>query len=203
MKIKKSFLLAILTTFSIASAEAQYSTNTLSFSGASWNDGGSLDGYFTVQYDITGTPIALLSLDVVTGNGTSDGFLGYTYLYNVSGQADTASAIWDGGDTFFSATQNGGAPANEVAIGIPINFESPDGTGLSLFLDWQGSNPDSLFVGDVGGQYSSESYFGGPGTRSLNDEGGSAGVTPTPEPATFALAGLGGLALFVFRRRNA
>jgi hypothetical protein len=196
MKIKKTILLAILTTISIATAEAQYSTNTLSFSGASWNDGGSLDGYFTIEYDLTGTPIALLSLDVVTGNGTSDGFLGNTYIYNVSGQADTAGPGWFD-DSFFSATQNGGAPANEIAVS-PL-----DNSSAWLFLDWQGSTPTSLFVGDVGSQFSSESYSGDPGTRSLNNEGGSAGVTPTPEPATFALAGLGGMILIAYRRRGA
>ncbi len=94
MKTKILFLLGILTAIGVASVEAMplYTTNTLTFTGASWNDGGSLDGYFTIQYQ-GGTPTAVLSLDVTTGNGTSDGFIGYDYIYNVSGQADTVTLL--------------------------------------------------------------------------------------------------------------
>jgi len=108
MKIKNGLLLGILTAIFIASAEAKplLTTNTLSFSGASWSDGGTLDGYFTIEYN-GGTPDAVLSLDVITGNGTSDGFIGFNYIFNVDGQADTvatpASAPW----------QTLGAPQND------------------------------------------------------------------------------------------
>ena len=200
MKIKTLFLLGILTAITVVSAEPQYTTNTLSFSGASWSDGGSLDGYFTIQYD-NGTPTALLSLDVITGNGISDGFIGYDYIYNVSGQANTVVlGGWvslSGGDdspgSGFSALQSLGAPANELNVD---SLNSPD---YALFLDWQGSSPTSLWVGDIGGQYSSEDYTG-ESIRSLNNEGGSPG--PAPEPSTLALAGLGGLGLLLFCRRK-
>jgi hypothetical protein len=207
MKTKTLFLVAMLTAIAVVSVEArppQYTTNTLSFSGASWSDGGSLDGYFTIEYD-NGTPYAVLSLDVTTGNGTSDGFIGYDYIYNVSGQANTIYAPG------FSALQNEGAPANELEVGSsfvasnqsydapanePVALGSPDSNYI-LFLDWQGSNPTSLYVGDVGFQYSSEDYDGSPGIRSLNDEGGSV-----PEPTSMALAGLGFIILHVVKRRN-
>ena len=189
MKLKTSLLLAILTAISVVSAEAKplLTTNTLSFSGASWSDGGSLDGYFTIQYN-GGTPDAVLSLDVITGNGTSDGFIGFHYIFNVDGQADTVST------PDFDAWQNLGAPANELDMN-PLG--SPDDW---LFLDWQGSSPTSLYVGNVEGQYSSEQYVGGPGIRSLNSEGGSPG--PVPEPSTLALSAVGGLGLLLFRRRK-
>src|ERR1035438_10247685 len=109
MKTKTSILLAILTAISVVSVEAMplYTTNTLSFSGASWSDGGSLDGYFTIEYN-GGTPDAVLSLDVTTGNGTSDGFIGFNYIFNVDGQADTV------GTHGISDRQNLGYPANEL-----------------------------------------------------------------------------------------
>jgi hypothetical protein len=185
MKTKTSFLLAILTAISVASVRAQYTTNTLTFSGASWNDGGSLDGYFTVQYD-AGTPTALLSLDVTTGNGTSDGFIGYDYIYNVSGQNNTVYYA------NINQEQNNGAPANELNV---INYNN------IMYLDWQGSSPTSLYVGDGGGQYSSETEFSPEmGVRTLNEDGGSPG--PVPEPSTLALAAVGGLGLLLFRRRK-
>jgi hypothetical protein len=191
MKTKTALLLGILSAIAVASAEAspQYTTNTLSFSGASWNDGGSLDGYFTIQY-YGGTPSAVLSLDVTTGNGTSDGFIGFDYIYNVSGQANTIST------PTFDALQSDGAPANEL-VAVRLGEDDPY---YGMFLDWQGSSPTSLYVGVVGGQYSSENYEGAPGIRSLNNEGGSLG--PVPEPSTLALAGLGGLGLLLFRRRK-
>jgi hypothetical protein len=196
MKLKISFLLAILTAISVASVDAkpQYTTNTLTFSGASWGDGGSLDGYFTIEY-IGNTPTELLSLDVTTGDGTSDSFTGYDYIYNVFGQADTVElAGWVSPGSAFSALQSQGAPANELAL-ASLNLPY-----YELFLDWQGSSPISLYVGDVGGQYSSENYGGAPGIRSLNSEGGSPG--PVPEPSTLALAGLSGLGLLLFGRRK-
>jgi hypothetical protein len=188
MKTKTAFLLGILTAIFVASAEAQYTTNTLSFSGASWNDGGSLDGYFTIEYN-GGTPDAVLSLDVTTGNGTSDGFIGCDYIYNVSGQADTVSMA------YIQRTQSGGSLANELMAWTGST------SSYSLYLDWQGDTPTSLYVGTIaGGQYSSEDYTSSPGIRSLNNEGGSAG--PVPEPSTLALAGLSGLSLLLFRRRK-
>jgi streptogramin lyase len=193
MKTKTVFLLGILTAIAIVSAEAMplYTTNTLSFSGASWSDGGSLDGYFTIKY-VSGSPIAVLSLDVTTGNGTSDGFVGFNYIYNVSGQANTLN-----GTPTFDAIENDGAAANEL---VAVRSSDSDLYNYGLYLDWQGSNPTSLYLGNVGSQYSSEAYTDSPGIRSLNNEGGSLG--PVPEPSTLALAGLGGLGLLLFRRRK-
>jgi hypothetical protein len=149
---------------------------TLSWSGASWNDGGSLSGTFTVDYnDITGAPTSLVSADVVTGNGTSDGFPGQTYLYNVSGYTNTVA------DADFDAAQAMGAPANELVMYLP--------SGYGIYLDWQGTDPTTLWVGTVGGQYSSENTPGKSLIRYLNSEGGSAGSS-TPEPATVILTGL-------------
>ena len=198
--MKKKLLFTLATLVCAAGLQAQ-STNTLSFNAA-WNDGGALTGWFTVAYDINGTPIALLAADITTGNSTpgfySGGqtFAGYTYLYNVNGQSDTII-----GD-YFDAIQNEGFAANEVAM---FSMDSGTGTGYRLFLDWQGSDPTELYLGTVDGEYSSESYDGAPtgdndGIRFLNTSGGT--VEAAPEPGTIALAGLGGAALLVFLRRK-
>jgi hypothetical protein len=164
--------------------QAQSTINTLSFSGASWNDGGSLDGYFTIQYE-NGTPTEVLSLDVTTGNGTSDGFIGFDYIYNVAGQADTVTM------TYIQNTQFEGRPANEL-------MAYSGASDYNLYLDWQGSSPTSLYAGTVAyGEYSSEWYPGVTEPRSINDEGGT--VEPVPEPTAMALVGLGGFGLLLFR----
>jgi hypothetical protein len=192
MKKRLALLLTVLAVMAAATVKAQDTTSTLSFSGASWNDGGSLDGYFTVQYDPSGRPIELLSADITTGSSVS-GFTGFEYILNVEGKADTVEL------NDFDAIQNYGSPANELRLwsqGFPT---------YRLFLDWQGSTPTSLYVGDVGGQYSSESYPGAPdegdgGVRYINSQAGSAGATP--EPTAEALGGVGLAMMFIFRRRK-
>ncbi len=188
MKIKTTLFLTILTPAIMNFAHAQsFTTNTLSFSGASWNDGGSLNGNFTVEYE-NGTPTELLSLDVTTGNGTSDGFTGYDFLYNVAGQADTVFLAG------INATEGGEFAANEVVA------DSDSGGYRNIFLDWQGTTPTSLYLGDVGGEFSSE-YDSAVGiTRGLNTDGGSVGTVP--EPSSFALAGLGGIVTWVASKRK-
>ncbi len=99
----------------------------------------------------------------------------------------------------FDAIENDGSVANEL---VAVNLSQPTDYNYALYLDWQGAAPTSLYVGAVPGQYSSEYYDGAPEIRSLNSEGGSAGITFTPEPSTLALAGLGGLLTFVAARRR-
>ena len=198
MKTKNSLLLAILTAIAVVSAEAKPmdTTNTLSFSGATWNDGGTLDGFFTIIYDPTGLPIDLLSADITTGDSTPGfyggaTFAGFEYIFDIAGKANTAGPGTAG---FIDATQNGGSSANELVL------TSLDGPYRAFYLDWQGSTTMSLYSGNADGQYTSENYSGDPTLRFINSSGGS--VEPVPEPTTLALAGLGGLGLLLFRRRK-
>ena len=185
MKTKTAVLLSILTALSLVSASAQYSTNTLSFSGAAWSDGGSLDGYFTVEYDLVGTPDSILSVDVTTGD--TEGFAGYHYVYNVDGLENTVEFA------SINATQLEGFSANELGT-FSLDFSR------RLCLDWQGSSPTALYLGDGLGEYSSE-QIEFVGIRSLNSEsGGSVGVIP--EPTTWAVAGMGFIVLLGVNRRK-
>ena len=197
MKIR-SVLLTVALVTAAASVMAQF-TNTLSFSGASWNDGGSLNGYFTAGYNASGTPVTLVSADITTGNSTPGfyaggaTFTGFQYIYNVAGKANTTGPNWFW-DEFFDASQNDGAAANELSLS---SLGSPT---YDLFLDWQGSTSMSLYLGSSDGEYTSEAYAGDPATRSINSAGGLVG--PVPEPGTFALLGIASASPLIIRRRK-
>jgi hypothetical protein len=165
----------------------------LSFTGAQWNDGGSLAGFFTVSYTNSGgnpTGLTLVSADVTTGNGTNgDGFAGQIYCFNDAGC--TSSVV----SNSFDALQANGAPANELEMSLS--------SGYGIFLDWQGENPTSLYVGN-GGQFTSENTPGFSVVRSISTSGGSPGSpgSASPEPATIMLTGLALAATGWVRRRK-
>jgi len=192
-RARNPILIALGAVILAAALPARAGTLTFTWSGATFNDGGTLSGTFTATYDdATDEMTSLVSADIVTGNGASDGFPGMDYVYAVPGKTDTVYFLG------FDAQQALGAPANELVLSTDSSMAF---YGQSLYLDWQGTNPTGLYVGNVPGQYTSENtpYYGI--VRSLNEEGGSAGVASTPEPGSLLLVGAGFVG-FGWRRRR-
>jgi len=102
--------------------------------------------------------------------------------------------------TFYDA--NGNLYQNmSMAVGTVVTFK---------FAAWTG--PDSNYAAaaaDLSGKYAISAAFTealsdplSPILASLNNVPALNLVTPSPEPATFAMMGLGGLSLLLFRRRK-
>src|ERR1035441_1354971 len=86
----KTLVLAVVA--AVAALPGAASTLTFSWNNALFTDGGILSGTFTINYDpITGAPESLVSADIVSTDGTSDGFPGQTYLFDVAGQTNTVT----------------------------------------------------------------------------------------------------------------
>jgi len=183
MKIKTVIALAILAAGIASSALAVPPELTVTFSGYQWNDGGTLNGTFTVILDGSGNPTSLVSCDVTTGTGTM--YSGYEYIYNdPAAGANTIDTTVN--PPSFDAIQNDGAAANELVMFSP-------GCTRAINLDWQGSvNTTALYAGSTLGLHSSELVYAIGGQRDL---------IAVPEPNTLALAGLGGLGLLLRRRK--
>ena len=104
---------------------AQATTDTtLTFSNATWNDGGGLSGTFTVSVDDNSNPSGLLYADITTTPGSSV-TTGYTYIYSAAEPGiDTANPFWNGPGIGVDVDQAEGYAANEINLA---------GSGHTLF----------------------------------------------------------------------
>ncbi|MEI6323019.1 MAG: PEP-CTERM sorting domain-containing protein [bacterium] len=176
----------------VVNAMAQ-TTNTLTVTNAIWNDGGTLNGSFTVVFDASGKPIGVTMINISTSAG--DNLPRFDYYYHVADQVDTVS----GANIY--ATQSDGHPANEILV------EAQDQIFQALFLnlDWQGVTPTSLYVGDPGAMHTSEIVYTNvppdgpmPVTRELTS--GGVITNSVPEPSSYALFGLSTIGLLMLFR---
>ena len=112
-------------------------------------------------------------------------------------QTSTLGAVsYNGGNPFVvSNTAAGGGSITVFLIAWNSVYSTPwDASAASSPLGWSAAFTYNYAAGPVPGP------VGSPGN--MNTLVSSFGVAPVPEPATMALAGLGGLSLLLFRRRK-
>lgn len=214
--------LAVLTVALIASCLTGLAQGNLTFNSASassvWN-----------LYSTPGTPFkAGATLDVgLFISTTVTNAVPTTYLNGGATPTNgTANASWTGiltdpNYSLASSTNNGGTPliipaggagpaAGQYAGGLVYLNGTSVGQGLSLYvLGWSNAYATPTLAAAAGSPvgFSAPIYYvlgsaGQPG-GSLATAGISPfGVSPVPEPSTFALAGLGAAALMIFRRKK-
>lgn len=191
-------------------AYAQGSLSNVDSTGIYFGDGvGSEDptslsvyvGNLTLEvfFSITATAgevAAINNLDGTAGGGAaalaalgSDGFTEVD-LGGLSGSADANSMI-----SGFAAT-----------IDLSSAFASDTVGDLALyFVDPEGASGAFAFSGNYGGQQPAGAPFdlsGDSDLTSLASANNLALTSPVPEPGIAALAGFGGLSLFLFRRKK-
>lgn len=176
--------------------------SSVTYDGTSWTGGTESApalnlGTFTLGVD-TLTLVGgseLLYADSANGGYASGGYLNYQVFPGTGSAAVAAAPAWPGG----------------IAIGI--DQTSVGGNANNTRVAVEGLNVD-LLSGLTPGVYTLRSYGYGYGNSDAttgastfaNNGGGNYGayftVQAVPEPATFALAGLGLASLIIFRRRN-
>jgi hypothetical protein len=150
----------------------------------------------------------------ITFNGAANG-----EAYAANGQIDVVGGLAINGSITVTAGNDLGtyslltsSPTVVVPVGITANLTGDNevSPNLNPFLDGGGL----VFTGSLFNDNQSDVGFNlwgnGPGSYSLFDASatqyteadGTATITPAPEPATLALAGLGGLGVLLLRRRR-
>lgn len=195
--ISTGFIAAFTTVaaFAVGAGSTPALANTiaeLSFSGATWSDGGTLSGAITYSYNSSGN-VAIDKVDITTGAGSK--LAGFHYVYSPGASGNTALAP-------STDYQNSAAQAYEMYT------KDAATQNVTIFLDWTGLGANAALKSSiVGGNYSSEqnqSLIGSP-MRTLSSAGTSTGslVLPVQEPSGGALLGSGLLGLMLVWRRRA
>jgi hypothetical protein len=164
-------------------------TSTLSFSDATWSDGGGLSGNFTYVYDsATDVVLSVTSIDVTTTAGST--LPGFSYVYSVPSLTDTVG-------TFVLDTNDAAAESYELFVASPANSHR-------IWLDWNGLGSAAALVAAQPSEGNAIVETYDPGiSRFLTSAGTSQGVDAVvPEPGALSLFGFGATTLWMVRRRR-
>jgi len=173
--------------------------------------------YFELLYNtaFTGSQIAAPSLAALTSSAWIDSGLKANNSTASAGKLTPVGAslqavpqgTWAGGIGALGGTTN-----NIVLVGWSSNLGSTWAAVAPLLAAWDNSIPNAYFGVSTTGYivpniapangptlFASAAGLNGLPINSVNTQ---LYLLPVPEPATFALAGLGGLAMLMFRRRK-
>jgi len=173
--------------------------------------------YFELLYNtsFTGSAIAAPSLAALTSSAWIDSGLKANNSTASAGKITpvvsslqaVAAGSWVGGIGALGGTTN-----NIVLVGWSSNLGSTWAAVAPLLQSWDNSIPNAYFgVSNTGYIVPNISPANGPNLFGngvtvnglpINSVNTQLYLLPVPEPATFALAGLGGLAMLMFRRRK-
>ena len=181
--------------------------------GAIQIDNGLANGYLdngnsSTHYD------GPFGVEIWYKNGTAASDTAINSLNGVVGQASAAYALLTANGYTLATHINPGAPGTTAVGGIVsgvgqvnipgINRTANNGGALLAAVFWTsgnsyGGNGGVLTFNNPTADYTAVPPPAAPG---LNNWPVDLVMTPVPEPATFALAGLGAAALLIFRRRK-
>ncbi len=133
-------------------------------------------------------PMSLYSgFTLATGPGAVvNGWVGYTGQF--------WNSLFGGPQTSFQIAASGTPASYTLMLVVYNNLSGYNASSIrvhSTAFQMTAGNPTYAGSGDVG--LGMDSYFGGPT---------AFGIYPVPEPTTLALAGLGGLSLWLMRRKK-
>ncbi len=163
--------------------------DSLSFSGATWSDGGKLSGSFTYEYN-SSFNVTIDSVNILSTAGSQ--LPTFDYVYALGGAHNTIS-------TPGTDYQNTSAKAYEL-------FVSDAATGnVQMFLDWTGLGSSAqIKISIVGGNYSSEDNGNCCGSTILRlTSAGTSVASTVPEPFGAGVLLIGMVGVGWVRRRAA
>jgi hypothetical protein len=175
-------------------------------------------GFISVNYTTTGatnfTAAGFATSIDFDGVAPNDYLIGGTQIYSLSAHVTTAG-VASSGALSIAGTVNGNAPqgsndplssnlTSPLLTGTLSDFGYPtSGSGeLQFIFDVTGGSAASLFGSKVGVKLNANGYNGTWASNFSNGGNGVADTFVTPEPATLAMLGVGGLLAVAGRKRR-